>query len=228
MAVLTISLKTLLRLTSGLASGLVLLVYTAPAAADTAEARCDIYLPGDDHATETFPCRFSQRQGYITIYRDDGITHDLRPMADTVGTYQDQEGRMVYREGGLDDQGLIFRFPFERVFVYWDTSALQSAATATPTAPYSTTDYDATTLLKCGPLGQPSGSCPAGILRMENKQASIVVTGPTGDEFTFNFMRDYVNATNRDVEARLQDDTWIVNVDGKETYEVPLAAIEGG
>ena len=38
----------------------------------------------------------------------------------------------------------------------------------------------------------------------------------------------YVNATNRQVNARLDGGTWIVKVDNKEVYEVPLAAIEGG
>lgn len=36
------------------------------------------------------------------------------------------------------------------------------------------------------------------------------------------------NAANRDVDARLEGDTRIVTIDGKEVYEVPLAAIEGG
>jgi hypothetical protein len=194
------------------------------------DARCDIYFIGSDHVDEMVACRFSQRQGFITIYRDDGVTHELSPIEDgeSAGNFVDQQGRIVYRESGLGDAGLIFRFPSESVYVYWSTAALQPQFDDNPTAPYSTADYDATTLLRCGPLGEPDTSCPAGILRMENKQASIVVMGPSGDEFTFNFMADYVNATNRDIEARLEGDTWIVDVDGRETYEVPLAAIEGG
>jgi hypothetical protein len=72
------------------------------------------------------------------------------------------------------------------------------------------------------------GSCPAGILRMEDRQASIVITSPAGEQFTINFMTDYVNATSGEVEARMEGDTWIVIINGKERYEVPLAAIEGG
>jgi len=72
------------------------------------------------------------------------------------------------------------------------------------------------------------GSCPAGILRMEDRKASIVILSQLGEQFTINFMTDYVNATNREVDARLKGDTWIVNVDNGEVYEVPLAAIEGG
>ena len=53
-------------------------------------------------------------------------------------------------------------------------------------------------------------------------------TYPAGEQFTVNFMRDYVNATNREVAATLADDTWTVVIDGGDVYEVPLAAIEGG
>ena len=49
-----------------------------------------------------------------------------------------------------------------------------------------------------------------------------------GEQFTINFMTGYVNATNREAEARLEGDTWLVTIDGSELYEVPLAAIEGG
>jgi hypothetical protein len=63
---------------------------------------------------------------------------------------------------------------------------------------------------------------------MEDGQASIVVRNPQGEEFTINFLRDDINATNREVEASLEGDTWIVTIDRAEVYKVPLAAIEGG
>jgi hypothetical protein len=98
-----------------------------------------------------------------------------------------------------------------------------------PTAPFSTADYDATSLLRCRAVGETeSGNCPAGILRMGGGQASIVVQSPAGEQFTINFMSDYINATNRKAEARLEGDTWIVLIDDTDVYEVPLAAIEGG
>jgi hypothetical protein len=177
------------------------------------------------------PCVFGQRQGAVTITRSDGTTHDLVPVGDAPGQYRDQHGRPVNRDDGLGSAGLIFRFADESVYVYWDTSALDPAASApgNPTAPYSTKDYDATTLLRCGHVGEADmGRCPAGILRMEDGQASIVITSPGGKEFTINFMKDYVNATGREATATLQGDTWTVVIDGKEVYEVPLAAIEGG
>ena len=78
------------------------------------------------------------------------------------------------------------------------------------------------------PADTEFSSCPAGILRMEGGQASIVVQNQKGEQFTINFKSDYVNATNREVDARLEGDTWIVTVENGEVYEVPLAAIKGG
>lgn len=203
--------------------------WAVSAAADSTAARCDIYPVGSDHTDKMIACTFAQRQGYITISRDDGVTHDLAPTGNTSGAFEDQNGRPVYRQSGLGDQGLIFRFPDESVFVYWNTAALDPPATDNPTAPFSTRDYDATTLLRCkAPGAVEFGSCPAGILRMESKQASIVVQNPSGEQFTINFMADYVNATNRAVEALLEGDTWILEFENGEVWEVPLAAIEGG
>ena len=199
------------------------------AQADWTDARCDIYAKGEDHTDKMIPCVFGQRQGAVTITRDDGVEHDLTPVGDTPGTYVDQDGKAVYRQSGLGDQGLIFRFEDESVYVYWDTSALDPSAADNWAAPFSTSDYDATTRLRCRAPGDAEfGSCAAGILRMEDGQASIVIQNQRGEQFTINFMKDYVNATNREAEARLEGETWLVTIDGDELYEVPLAAIEGG
>ena len=202
-----------------------------PVAADSTEARCDIYPKGEDHVSAMLACTFGQRQGYITITRADGITHDLSPVGDAPGNYRDQDGRAVYRQdGGLGDQGTIFRLPDESVYVYWDTSALKPQADKdNPHAPFSTADYDATTQLRCRAAGAKDfGDCPAGISRMDNRQASITVQSPQGEKFTINFMTGYVNATNREVKSELTGDIWTVTVENGEIYEVPLAAIEGG
>lgn len=83
--------------------------------------------------------------------------------------------------------------------------------------------------MRCRAAGdQDFGSCPAGVLRMEDGQGSVVIQNQRGEQFTINFMKDGVNATNRDAEARLKDDTWIVTIDGSDVYEVPLAVIQGG
>lgn len=197
--------------------------------ADWTDARCDVYAAGSDHTDKVLPCTFSQRQGYITITREDGVTHELSPVGDTPGTFRDQQGRGVYRQSGLGDQGQIFRFPEESVFVYWSTAGLEPVGEDNWTAPFTTADYDATTRLSCKAADESEfGSCPAGILRMQGGQASIVVLSPAGEQFTFNFMKDHVNAANREVEASLDGDTWTVVVDGGDIYQVPLAAIEGG
>lgn len=212
-----------------IATALMSLQWTDPATADWTEARCDIYPAGSDHTDNMVPCTFSQRQGYVTITRKDGVTHDLSPIGETPGNFTDQHGREVFRQSGLGDQGLIFRFPDESVYVYWNTAALHPSDADNPTAPFSTREYDATTLLRCRAADDTKfHNCPAGILRMDNKQASIVVQNQAGELFTINFMTGYVNATNREVDARLEGDTWIVTINGKEVYEVPLAAIEGG
>lgn len=176
------------------------------------------------------PCTFGQRQGFIIITRSDGVAHDLSPVGDAPGNYRDQDGRPVRRERGLGDQGQIFRFEDQSVYVYWDTSALKpTAAGDNPTAPFTIAEYDATTILRCKAKGAPEfGSCPAGILRMENSQASIVVENQLGEQFTINFMKDYINATNREVDAKLENDTWVITINREEVYLVPLAAIEGG
>lgn len=79
-----------------------------------------------------------------------------------------------------------------------------------------------------GSLEWRRGGCPAGILRMDDKQASVVVQNQAGEQFTVNFMTDTINATNRELDARLKGDTWIITLEGGEVVEVPLAAIEGG
>ena len=199
------------------------------ASADWTEAACEIYPKGEDHTDVLIPCTFSQRQGFITIARDDGVTHELSPVGDSPGNYEDQDGRKVHRQSGLGDQGQIFRFPDESVYVYWNTKMLEPVDEDNWTAPFTTDEYDATTRLRCRAAGDAEfGSCPAGILRMEDRQASIVVENQLGEQFTINFMTDYVNATNREVKARLEGDTWILNFANGEVWEVPLAAIEGG
>jgi hypothetical protein len=175
------------------------------------------------------PCTFSQRQGYITIYRSDDVTHDLSPVGDKPGNYRDQDDRPVYRQSGLGDQGQIFRFPDESVYVYWSTAALERADEDNYTAPFSTDEYDATTRLRCRAAGDREfGSCPAGVLRMEGGQASVVVQNQLGEIFTINFLGDVINATNRSVQSRLEGDTWMVLINDEEEYQVPLAVIEGG
>jgi hypothetical protein len=217
-------MKRLMGLMSALAA-----LWAVPAMGDRTDARCDVYPAGSDHTDVMIPCTYSQRQGYITITRSDGVTHQLSPVGETAGNFEDQRGRPVYRQSGLGDQGLIFRLPDESIYMYWSTAALEPQDEHNPTAPFTTREYDATTLLRCKAAGQSAfGICPAGILRMENRQASIVVQNQLGEQFTINFTTDYINATNREVKARMDDDVWILDFANGEVWEVPLAAIEGG
>lgn len=205
------------------------LVWATSSKADAVNARCDIYPAGSDHTDKMIPCTFSQRQGFVTISREDGVIHDLSPVGDPPGNFRDQRGYTVYRQSGLGDQGLTFRFPDESIYVYWNTAALDQQDANNLTATFSTKDYDATTLLRCRAVGELEfGRCPAGALRIEDGQASIVIQNQRGEKFTINFMKDYVNATNREAEARLGGETWTVTIDGADVYEVPLALIEGG
>jgi len=208
-------------------------VWAIPSVADWTEARCDIYPKGSDQMEKMVLCTFGQRQGFITITREDGITHELSPVGDAPGNFRDQDGRAVYRQSGLGELGQIFRFPDISLFLYWDTSAMRPTEADNPTAPFSTKyaggEFDATTLLRCKAAGDTEyGRCPAGILRMDDNQASIAIKSQRGQQFTINFMKGYVNATVGEVEARREGDTWIVRRDNGEVYEVPLAAIEGG
>ena len=219
-----------MRIHTGVTALALAMTFSTGAAADFTEARCDIYPKGSDHTDVMIPCTFSQRQGNVTITRSDGINHDLIQIEGQPGRYRDQHGNAVTRENdGLGKAGLIFRLPDESVYVFWDTSALDPADRDSPTWPFTTAEYDATTLLTCGKVdSNEMRTCPAGVLRMDEGQGSVVILSLAGERFTINFMKDSVNATSGEVEAHLEGDTWIVTINGTDRYVVPLALIEGG
>jgi hypothetical protein len=95
---------------------------TVPAKADTVDARCDVYPKGQDRATASGPCTFSQRQGAVGIQLKNGRRYDLRPVGNNPGNYRDQNGRAAYRQSGLGDKGQIYRLASESIYVYWDTA----------------------------------------------------------------------------------------------------------
>jgi hypothetical protein len=103
-----------------------LAAWAASAAADSAEARCEVYAKGSDKMQTMVPCTFSQRQGYITIAREDGVTYSLSPAGDAA-----------------------------------------------------------------------FGTCPAGILRMDSAQASIVIQSRSGAQFTVNLRRTGSDQANQ-------------------------------
>ncbi len=94
------------------------------AEADSVDSRCDIHPKGEDRATASLACTFSQFQGNVYIDRSDGVSYAFVPAGDQPGNYVDESGAAVYRNRGLGDDGLIFRTTRESVYVYWDASSL--------------------------------------------------------------------------------------------------------
>ncbi|MEH2377266.1 hypothetical protein [Nostoc sp.] len=97
--------------------------FTVSVKADTVNARCDVFPKGEDRATSSGSCTFSQRQGAVSIQLENGRRYDLRPSGNRPGNYRDQTGRAAYRQAGLDDKGQIYRLATESIFVYWDTTS---------------------------------------------------------------------------------------------------------
>ena len=98
-----------------------LLLSGASAQADFASARCE-----REHLRETAvvleqSCVFSQRQGFVSISLEDGSTFLLSPSPNAVGNFTDQDGKPVYRQSGLGDRGLIFRWSDQVIRIYWQT-----------------------------------------------------------------------------------------------------------
>lgn len=109
------------------------------AKADTVNARCDVYPKGEDRATSSDLCTFSQRQGVVGIQLKNGKRYDLVPVGNQPGNYKDQNGQAAYRQSGLGDKGQIYRLAKESIYVYWDTapygksSGTQSSGSSTST-----------------------------------------------------------------------------------------------
>ena len=97
------------------ASGL----WVAPASADVASARCELESFSPERAILEERCVFSQRQGFVSIALDSGQAFHLSPRPEAVGTYSDNDRKTVYRQSGLGDEGLTFRWPDRVIRVYW-------------------------------------------------------------------------------------------------------------
>ncbi|WP_073596410.1 hypothetical protein [[Phormidium ambiguum] IAM M-71] len=107
-----------------------------PAKADTVTARCDVYPKGEDRATSSAPCTFSQRQGFVSIQLQNGRRYELRPVGDRPGNYRDQNGQRAYREsGGLGDAGIIYRLANESIYVYWNEGSDNNQSTSSNSSP---------------------------------------------------------------------------------------------
>ncbi len=107
---------------SVLALSLTLINIGFSAKADTVKVRCDFYPKGEDKASASELCTFSQRQGYISIERQNGTRYEFSPVGDEPGNFEDESGEAVYRQSGLEDRGQIFRMSEESIYIYWDTA----------------------------------------------------------------------------------------------------------
>jgi len=199
--------------------------------ADWVHARCDVYSAGEDHTNVSLPCVFSQRQGYVTIERSDGISYELSPRGDHPGNYTDKNGQLVYRNSGLGKSGLIFRLTKETVYVYWDTAGLPG--TIDNATRYSTKNFDATASIDCTLADYEDADaieCAIGVNRgPQPGQAVVAIMRPDGIERVLQFDGEQVASPGvGKVQARLQSDLWTISIDGNETYSIPLAVIEGG
>lgn len=93
--------------------------------ADTVPAHCDLYAPGEDYASLSSNCTFSQRQGYVSVQlQSNGASYEFSPFSTQPGNFTDQYGNVVYRQSGLGDAGQIFRLADgSALYIYWDTSS---------------------------------------------------------------------------------------------------------
>lgn len=93
-----------------------------PAQADTVKARCDVFPKGEDRATSSGLCTFSQRQGFVSIQLKNGQRFELSPQGSKPNAYLDANGKPAMRE--IDDNGKIhiYRLAKQSIFVYWDTT----------------------------------------------------------------------------------------------------------
>ena len=96
------------------------------------------------------------------------------------------------------------------------------------------TPYHATGQIPCATAaGQPTGSCPFGVVRKGGGSGTVTVTKPDGRTRSIFFAKG--NATNYDVSqadrgefsASKQGDLNVIRI-GPERYEIPDAVISGG
>ncbi|MEA5391284.1 hypothetical protein VB738_08425 [Cyanobium gracile UHCC 0139] len=116
--------------------GLASVVVSAPALADSVQARCDVFPAGEDKATSSGLCTFSQRQGFVTIQLKGGQTIELKPNESTPNAYFDGRGEPARREMLEANRGQVYRLENQSIFVFWDPAPYgKEASSTTPTTP---------------------------------------------------------------------------------------------
>ncbi|MDY7020115.1 MAG: hypothetical protein SWJ54_01975 [Cyanobacteriota bacterium] len=191
----------------GLALSSILISFSLSAEADTTKVRCDFYPKGEDQASDYGICTFSQRQGYISIQKEDGTRYEFSPVGDEPGNFVDQSGEPVYRQSGLGDEGVIFRLPAESIFIYWNASQSgdnqnSSGSAYTPTT-YTTVqnsreiaiqitegEFQFAGILKRGETGSFVGSDDQVEVIFNPQDGHVIVTNKTTGKEFYNYYTD--------------------------------------
>ncbi len=99
----------------------------SPVLADTTQARCDVFPKGEDKASSSGLCSFSQRQGYVSIELKGGQRIELKPDANKPNTYVDAKGKPARREILEANRGQVYRLASQSIFVFWDPAPYKTA-----------------------------------------------------------------------------------------------------
>ncbi|MCT0229977.1 hypothetical protein KQ306_03750 [Synechococcus sp. CS-1324] len=102
----------------------------SPALADTVDARCDVFPAGDDKATSSGLCTFSQRQGFVSIQLKGGQMIELKPNESTPNAFFDERGEPAKREMLEANRGQVYRLEKQSIFVFWDTAPYAKGASS--------------------------------------------------------------------------------------------------
>ena len=208
--------KQLFSLASGAA--IAALVALAPAKADTTTARCDVYPRGEDRATSSDTCTFSQRQGYVTIRLKDGTTYELTPSSTQAAAFTDQNGRPGTIEDDLGTTGLIYRLADVSIYVYWDASTVSSEPRrGAGNVPCS--------------AGQPSYDqmCRAAAIYGNSGSSALTLVGPTGNEHHLYYDSQMLYSTDPGDQVLMQvvDGQYLVSVNDAEFFNLDEIIVTG-
>ena len=208
--------KQLFSLVSG--ASLAALVALAPAKADTTTARCDVYPRGEDRATSSDTCTFSQRQGYVTITLKDGTTYELTPSPTEPAAYTDQNGRPATREDDLGTAGAIYRLADVSIYVYWDASTVSSE----PRRGEGNVPCSAE---------QPSYNfmCRAAAVYGDPGSSALTVVGPTGNVLHLYYYGQtlYSIDPGDQVLVQMVEGQYLVSVNDAEFFKLDATIVTG-
>ena len=111
---------------------LFLLLAGVTEAAEVPDATCEVSTDEPEATVATVACAIRQDMGFVTIRREDGVVHDLRPAGDKPGLYMDQYGGSAYGRPLPEGNGFLFRFTDESVEIRWDPDDTEKAGGTDP------------------------------------------------------------------------------------------------